>query len=203
MNLVGKPSQVGGSVTRFAGWSALAITALTATVLGLLANLLFSATAALVVAAVVALFGGGFALALLRGGRALRDRSETAQRAVRENALYALAARRGGQVSAADAAAALNIQLAEADALLTAMAREGGRVGVEIDANGTVLYVFRGVASAAAVGVPVGAAAGQSTGVRVAPEVTADDPSAPVDADQIRADVDREFARLQSRGKRE
>jgi hypothetical protein len=79
-------------------------------------------------------------VALLRGGRSLNRSGEKAERATRTQALLAMAAHRG-QVRAVDAARALGLGVAEADAMLTELAkREPERVAVDVDDDGVVWY---------------------------------------------------------------
>lgn len=147
--LAGQGRRVGAVVSKVAGIGALVVTILLTTLLGLLGWAFASAalpTLATVLGILTLLVGGTGSLAgalLLRGSKKLEAASEHAQRSARESALYAFAANRGGVITAAEAAAALNIQVAEADALLTELAREGRRVAVEVSAYGVVHYVFR------------------------------------------------------------
>jgi hypothetical protein len=205
LNVVGRPSQVGSTITKVAGVGALAAGLCVAAVLATLGLAIGSGvgTFFLVLAALVALGGGGLGALMLFGSKKLRESGEQAQRSARESAIYALAGNRGGVLTAVEVASALNIQLAEADALLTQMAREGSRVGLEVDAQGVVHYLFREAPrpfSAATHAAGVGAAG--PSGVRVEPELS----EAPTEArgasegserERVREQVDREFERLQ------
>lgn len=203
LNVVGQPSRVGSSLSRFVGWSTLLGSLMLAVLLGLLFGVIGGATVGLVAAMVVALVGGGLSYALLRGGRKLQERSDLAQRAVREQAIYALAARRGGVLTASEVATALNLQVGEADAALTALANEAGRVSVEVDANGTVQYVFQPAPPREPPTRVELAGGAEPTGVRVATDEaaagTAGGTEPESEADRIKAQVDREFAQMQAR----
>ena len=66
-----------------------------------------------------------------------------ATRAVQEQTLTALAGSRGGTVTAADAARALDVSEEQADLLLSELAkRPDDRVSLEVDENGGLYYVF-------------------------------------------------------------
>jgi hypothetical protein len=79
-------------------------------------------------------------IALVRSGRSLSSSGVEAARTTREQALLAVAAHRGA-VTAVDAARALGVGTAEADAMLTALAkRDPERVAVDVDDEGVVWY---------------------------------------------------------------
>jgi spermidine synthase len=99
-------------------------------------------------------------IALLVSGRSLRRSGTDASRITRERALLALAAHRGA-VTASDAARALGVGIADADAMLTTLAKqEPERVAVDVDEQGVVWY--------RAVGAPGTAGAAFDARVRVA-----------------------------------
>jgi hypothetical protein len=140
VNLAGKPSKVGGAVASVIGWLVLLIGLSTALGLGLLIYALVTAAVALAIAAPIALVVLVLGIALVKSGHALRRSGADAERATREQALLGLAAHRGA-VTAADAARALDVGMAEADAMLTALAkREPERIAVDIDEQGVVRY---------------------------------------------------------------
>jgi hypothetical protein len=195
LNLVGAPTRIGGTVARVVGVTALVLTLLLATVVGLFFGL-FSVTSGAIAALVIAAIGATIGGLVLRGGRSLSKLGDTARQHAREQAIYALANNQRGMVTAADVARALNVQLSEADALLTAMAREGARVGVEVDGQGVVRYTFRDAVP------PAGSAVPPASPVRV--DVSDAAPSAPrdpaeVERERIRASVDREFEQMRLR----
>jgi hypothetical protein len=198
LNVVGKPSQFGSAVTKVAGVGMLAAAFFVTLLLGALGLLIGTGSGVgmffLVLATLVALGGGTAGGLMLLGSKKLKESGEKAQRDAREGAIYALAGKRGGILTAHEVASALNLQLAEADAMLTGMAREGSRVGVEVDGQGVVHYVFheaqRQFSAAAHAGGAIGAD-GAPTGVRV--EVSAPK----TEQERIREQVDREFEQMQ------
>lgn len=142
VSYTGKPSKVGGTVAGVIGWIVLAIGSSAAIGLGLLFSLL-STTAGLAVGLPLGILTLAFSLTLLFSGKKLRREGESAQREVRRQALVALARNRGGAVTANEAAAALNLPPAEADAFLTEMAKtQSDEVTVEIDDRGGIYYAF-------------------------------------------------------------
>jgi hypothetical protein len=140
VNLAGRPARVGGTFARVLGWMVLVgggSLALSVTLLALAVHALAVGLAIAVPVAVVVLAVG---VALVRSGRSLRTSGVEAARSTREQALLAVAAHRGS-VTAADAARALGVGIAEADAMLTALAkRDPERVAVDVDDEGVVWY---------------------------------------------------------------
>ncbi len=141
VNVAGQPSKIGGTVASVAAWVVLA------------GGLATSAAVAaffqwLIPAGVLGwAFGGillfltlAFAIPLLLGGGALRRAGERRRRQAAEEAVWALATRSGGVVTAGDLAAAIGVSEPEADALLTALAKQGGEVRLEIDEDGRLFY---------------------------------------------------------------
>lgn len=192
LEMVGKPSQIGGIATRILGIIALAITAALVT-LTTVAAVSWSSALLGALAVLIAAFGGVPGFLLFLGGRKLQEQGEKAQHDAREQALVAAAKARGGFITAAEAASVLNVQVAQADAILTAIAKEGTRAHVEVDAEGVVKYVFH---EAAPVHVAPTSAAQGGTGVRVdvAAPTQAAQPLDPKEA--AKQKVDREFEEL-------
>jgi hypothetical protein len=80
---------------------------------------------------------------LLRGGKHLGAKGASAEKAARDQALFALASNKGGTLTALDASRALDITPAAAEAHLQALAKEEyERVAVDVDASGTLIYRF-------------------------------------------------------------
>ena len=140
VNFAGKPARVGGLVAGVAGWIVLLVGC--AVALGLF--LLFGAfqlqaigLALAVPLAIVSLLVG--ALLVWRGG-ALRRRSAVTEHATWRDAVLGLAAHRGA-VTAAEAAMALGTSVAQADAILTELAkREPDVLAIDVDDDGVVRY---------------------------------------------------------------
>ena len=99
-----------------------------------------AAAVGLAIAGPMALLVLVIGIALVRSGRSLGRSGDAAARTTREQALLAVAAHRG-RVTAVEAARALGVGTAEADALLTALAkRDPDRVAVDVDDQGVVWY---------------------------------------------------------------
>lgn len=168
VNLAGKPAQVGGTVASVFGWLVLGLGGSIAIGVGLLVYAIAQAVAMAIAwalpLAVVTLVVGTL---LLRGGQRLSASGDAAQRETREQALLAFAAQRG-RVRAEDVAQAFGVGVAEADAMLTDLAkREPDKVALDVDDDGVVWYraasgspVRIGDAAAAHVRVSGGAGAG-------------------------------------------
>ena len=148
VNVAGKTSKVGGGVASVLGWMVLIGGGAFALLLGLLVGALFPASIAgwvmgLGVGVPTLLVG----LALVLGGRKLNRVGEDRARDAQEQAVFALAARHDGVLTAADLARALSIRADEADALLTTLAkRADGQVSLEVDDNGDLSYLFPKIA---------------------------------------------------------
>ncbi len=144
VNLTGKPSMLGGSVARVFGGLALGGGTLLALVLGGLFQALFPASIfGWIVGFVILVVTSAVGFPLLLGGKRLAERGEKAFRATRENAVFEVAESRGRILTAEDVAKALAMPAEEADALLTAMAKERpDRVKLEIDDQGTISFRF-------------------------------------------------------------
>ena len=87
-------------------------------------------------------------LGLVFGGRSLKRLGRSKERAVRDQAVFALAANRGGVLTARDVATALGLELSDADALLTDLTKGTDEVTVELDNEGGISYRFAKLAPA-------------------------------------------------------
>jgi hypothetical protein len=144
VNLAGQPSKVGGEVARILGWVVLAVGLLVALMFGALLQAIFPAgVAGFVIGGVIAFAAILLGTVLVRGGKTLHTSGDEKERATRTQAVFALAANRGGVLSALDVAQALSLTLPVADALLTKLAKEDSdRVKLEVDDNGAITFVF-------------------------------------------------------------
>jgi hypothetical protein len=167
LEMVGKPSQFGGIASRILGFIALAVTA-AIVALTTTAAIAFSSALLGALAVIVAIFGGIPGFLLVRGGKKLEQQGDRAQHDAREQALVSAAKTRGGFITATDAAGVLNVQVAEADAILTAIAKEGSRAHVEVDSSGVIKYVFHEAAPVHVAATTASTVASSpATGVRV------------------------------------
>ncbi len=142
VNLAGKPSRVGGTVASVFGWLVLLVGASFALGIGLLFAAFHLLGVALALALPVALVSGAVGVLLVRRGGSLNRAGLALERSTWERALLALAAHRGS-VHAVDAAQALGVSVAEADAMLTDLAkREPDRIAVDIEEHGDIAYRF-------------------------------------------------------------
>lgn len=162
VNLAGKPAKVGGTVASAAGVMALIIGLGLALMIAGVASAL-GATTLLILAlsGPVAVLSITIGALLLVGGSSLRKTGAVEAQRTREQGIFALAANRGGLLRAADVAVALGMTPEEADAELTALAKQkGDRVTLEIDDNGGLYYRFINEMGAPRVRVPPYAASG-------------------------------------------
>ncbi|MFZ5896171.1 MAG: hypothetical protein ACOY0T_34260 [Myxococcota bacterium] len=146
VSLAGQPARVGGVAARVLGWAALIIGLSSALALLLLLQSIwpgsFVGYAFALPLGVASLF---FGVLLILGGRSLQKRGSAKQLRVRREAIRALISHRGGSVTSSEAANALGIDEAEADALLTDMSRESATsVRLDVDDDGSFRYDFRG-----------------------------------------------------------
>ena len=145
VNVSGKPARWGGIAARVAGWSALVIGLSVALLVGALAQAI--APHGIVGYVLGGLIGAGtlaVSTGLLIGGRSLEKSGEHTERAVQEQTLFGLAKTRSGIVTSVEAARALDMEVQDADRLLSDMAkRADGAFLLEVDDNGTLYYVLR------------------------------------------------------------
>ncbi len=144
MTYAGKPSRVGGQVARFFGWLVMALGGFAALVISLFFGWIFPSTAAPWVgggiAAVLTLL---IALPLLLGGKKLDQDGAKKEDSTRMQALFALAANRGGALRAHEAASALGVTAEAADALLTRLAKEQpDDVTLDVTEQGELVFGF-------------------------------------------------------------
>jgi hypothetical protein len=91
----------------------------------------------------VAVFSLMVGLGLIHAGRRLHRFGTDAEREARERALYALAANRGGLLTALDGARALNLSVADVETVLNEWTkRDPEHVSLEIDEDGALFYLF-------------------------------------------------------------
>lgn len=191
ISMVGKPSQIGGVASKIIGGGVAGFTLLLVTLVTVL-SVSFSSTVLGALAVMLATIGGIASFLLFRGGKKLEQQGSKAQHDAREQALIAAARTRGGVLTAAEAAGVLDVQVGEADALLTAIAKEGARAHVEVDRDGVVKYVFHDAAP-----VHVAPTTAPATGVRVDVDAPTMAGTAPVDhKEAARQQVDREFEEI-------
>jgi hypothetical protein len=144
LHLAGKPSRVGSLFARIFGWLVIGVGLSFALGIGAIAHFIFPAgfvglAVSLPLALVTLLIGG----LLLRGGRRLDEKGASDERSARSRAVFALAAQRGGVLTASDVASALEMPPNETEELLQSLAREQyDAVTVDVDPNGTLVYRF-------------------------------------------------------------
>lgn len=150
VNVAGKPSRVGGTVASAAGVTVLLVGLFLALLVGALLQAIFPAgIVGWVVALPIAFFALAIGIGLLFGGRSLKKSGDEASLDAKERAVFAIARSKDGLVTAADVAPRLGVSTSEADAFLTALAKRGdGKVSLEVEDDGRLVYVFRDVAPA-------------------------------------------------------
>jgi hypothetical protein len=141
VNLAGRTHKMSGAVLAWLGAAVIVAGLLLASGVSFAVFLLFGTLAALKffglpIAALSLLVG----VLLRRAGSGLGEAGEAQARQVRVKALRALAAQRGGVLTAPAAARGLLLPEAEADQLLTEMAKAGEGVTVDLSEEGEVLY---------------------------------------------------------------
>lgn len=140
VNLAGKPSRVGGAVATVAGGLVMVFGVTVALASALLLLALGRPIGAIGFGVVVTLATLVAAIALVRRGKSLARSAADTEAELRTQAVLAMAAHRGA-VTARDAAQALGTSVAEADAMLTELAkRDPERVAVDVDDQGNVWY---------------------------------------------------------------
>jgi hypothetical protein len=140
VNLAGKPARVGSAFARVLGWLVLAFGGSVALAVAGLLLAVGWPMGALAIGLPIGLVTLLVGIALVRGGNSLAASASQSEQATRTQALLAMAAHRGA-VTARDAAQALNVGVAEADAMLTDLAkRDPDRVAVDVDDQGIVWY---------------------------------------------------------------
>ena len=143
MTFSGKPAHVGGLVVRTIGYVALTLGIGFALFAALIVWLIGSGTAALVSGGVLAAITLMFTLPMLFGGKKLEASGDKERDQQRIQAVFALAANRGGVLRARDTAAALDMTPEAADAFLTSLAKTRyGEMDVDVSDQGEVVYTF-------------------------------------------------------------
>lgn len=145
VNLAGQPSKVGGTVARVFGWVTLVFGTLVALGTFSMCSAIAApgAAAPYIIAVPLALVAWLTSWFLLKGGKELKKSGAEAEKNTRSQAVFALANMRGGMITPADLAQAIGVTPADADAILTNLAKESpDHVSIEVDDNGTIFYRF-------------------------------------------------------------
>lgn len=142
VTMAGQPAKVGGAVVRTLAYVVLA----TGTAFSLLAGMLFSLFSSTAGLTAGLLFGALTLLVsmpMMFGGKKLEKSGADEQNSKRAQAVFALAANRGGVLRPADVAGSLQISLQQADDFLTNLAKtRGDEVDVDVTDHGEVVYKF-------------------------------------------------------------
>jgi len=140
INMAGRPSTVGGTFASVMGWLVLLVGGSMALGIALLLSAFGLWQVGVAIAAPVALVVLVLGVVLVKSGRSLSTSGARKAHDTREQALLAMAAHKGA-VTADEAGRALGIATAEADAMLTDLAkRSPDRVGMDVDDEGVVWY---------------------------------------------------------------
>ena len=144
LNFAGQPSKLGGRVGRVVGVLVLVLGLLLAVVLVLFFQLLLpTMNIGYAVGLPTALVSVVLGTLLLIGSSRLRRLGTDAERQARVEALYALAVHRRGTLTAIDAGHALHVDVREADALLSELAKtHPEHISLEFDEEGHTFYLF-------------------------------------------------------------
>jgi hypothetical protein len=140
----GQPSKLGGRVGRVLGITVLVFGLLLAAVLILCFQLLWPAeNIGYALGLPVALVSLVVGTLLMIASRRLNRVGTDAERQARVEAIYALAVNRGGTLTVTDAAHSLQLAAAQADALLSDLAKtQPEYVSLELDDAGEPFYLF-------------------------------------------------------------
>jgi hypothetical protein len=145
VNLAGQTSKVGGTVARVIGWVVLSLGTLlgfgTFAACGAVTS--FAAAAPYVLGLPILIVTALVSWGLLKSGKDLSKQGDATEKATRARGIFALANTRGGVLTAMDVARSQDMTLEQADAVLTAIAKENpDHVSVDIADDGTVLFRF-------------------------------------------------------------
>lgn len=142
VTMAGQTAKVGGVVVRTLAYVVLA----TGTAFSLLMGMLFSlasSTAGLTAGLVFGALTLLISLPMMFGGKKLEKSGADEQSAKRAQAVFALAANRGGILRPADVAGSLQITLQQADDFLTNLAKtRSDEIDVDVTEHGEVVYKF-------------------------------------------------------------
>ena len=146
VELAGKPSRIGGTITQAVAWSVLVLGMLAAAIVtAILVGLTSTGALGWVIGGIIAVATLAIGLPLLFGGRTLQKMGAKARRDALERAVYAFGSQRNGIILAADFARAMRVSYEEADAFLTELAKRPDEpVRVDIDDEGRVIYRLAG-----------------------------------------------------------
>ena len=194
VNLAGKPARFGGTVARVVGWVVLAVTLGIALIVGAIFQAIFTAAVGWIVGGVIAALGAAAAIALLMGGRFLKDTGDKATFAARRSALFALAQNQHVILRTPIVAQALGVSPVEAEAILTGFSRdpESG-ITLEVDPEGRLYFRLLEIAAQFPQYAP-GAALPEAARVRV--EKTQIPEDAPAEDDDAAAETRAKRARM-------
>ncbi len=164
VNLAGQPARVGGRVSRALGFTVAICGTLLAVLLGGGAQLLFpDSPIGLLLGVPIFILSSALAIALLLGGRRLTRSGDERAHAGKLEAIRALARTKGGELEVEDVTKALRLSAADADALLTELAKTpDARVDLDVDDDGRLRYRFADPGVRVAVGMPRAAADGDA-----------------------------------------
>ncbi len=139
----GQPAKVGASVVLAFGWLGLLMGLGFASLLGLFVGLVDTAGTGFISFGVVALFSTIVFLLVRHGSKRLETSGQKTLENKQDQALFALAAHHGGRLHPMQAAAALDLTVDQADAVLTRLNRARPlEVEVELTDDGQIFYAF-------------------------------------------------------------
>jgi hypothetical protein len=142
VTMAGQPAKVGGVVVKTLSYVVLAVGTGFSLLMGLLFSLVSSGTG-LTAGLVFAALTLAISLPMMFGGKKLEQTGADEQNAKRSQAVFALAANRGGILRPADVAGSLQIPMQAADELLTHLAKtRGDEIDVDVTEHGEVVYKF-------------------------------------------------------------
>jgi len=196
LNLAGKPFQYGGIAARVFGWGTLAFGGIaTISVAAILQAIWPESIIGYAAATPIALLTLLVSLTAIIGGRLLGRRGVSKALAAKLETVRALARHQNGRVMASEVADALSVSEAQADAMLTELAKNpDDDVTLDLDDHGGIHYLF-GVGSDA-LNDPKWRIVAQQSTARIATDATAE---AEASTDQLAAEWQADEAQREAR----
>jgi hypothetical protein len=148
LNVTGKPARIGGYTARIFGWGVLFVGLFLALTIGLVVQALASMFVAgtwlgLAIGIPIALLSIAVALLGIVGGKRLGRAGERRLLGAQIETIHSLARHQRGVVTVSDAARALGLDDARADAILVALAKDPSEnVSIDVDNDGSIRYLF-------------------------------------------------------------
>ena len=171
VNMAGQPSKVGGAVAKAFGWLLLGGgTAVSAALIAFFQWLFEGGVVGWAIGVPIFVVTAIVSTVLLVSGKKLEKSGDETHKTVQEKAILGLVQNSKGVITALDVSRSLDITLAEADAVLTRMAKETpDQITVDVDDQGQIFYRFPQIHWDEADKVRVGSGVTLAPGIAVNP----------------------------------